>query len=823
MRIRVQLSFDAARLVGLVTHVSRGNVVRIARSRSLAALALVSGSVVFASAAQAATLAVDDDGVECPAAAYSSIQAAVDAARPGDTIAVCPGDYAEGTGAIGSNGLTIQKSLTIRGAGADLVRVTPKASTPVSGRILEDGTASLHNGVGDVVAVVGAPENPISVDISGITVDGHTPVGTPVVVEAGILYLDAEGTLDRDRVTHVVTSEADEAYNAIGGFRASQAGYGIAQSSNAILAPVDGTRLLTISNTRVDKYNRIGILVDGSRDETATPVVGSGAINRAALIGDQIVGRTECSNYAGSGNCATVGLLTTGPLFGQDGVRATSNARVTIVDSLISQNLVNGTGAPTRSTVSGSGTVTPNATNNANLRLGAGVRLQGAALNLLSSSVNLALSSIANSNIADNASGVLNLAADGTATLTGNPTATTSSRGNVLVAENNWWGLSYFRTTNPGPAIAPTDNPPVPENGVTGTATADSYTTSTGTVVSGSTSNSVDFFPFRSGAQADPFNGEYALTSAPLPANDAPPTLALQSDADAAAAGASVVLTADAADDFGVGSVRFYDGSKLLSSQRLGPFRQAVTIPAGAACGATKTYTVIAADSAGQTKSASTGVTVECAATPTPAPTVTQPATLADAPTISWLSTPTRIAAARTLGLSVKAPSGVKSVVVTLGLRTVCTTTQTAVLCRLAPTSADVGVRTLRAVVTDALGRSAEVATQVRVAKFAPRALSLTVTDTRVKGGKLRRTVTGTLKRPVAVTAADGCTGNVTVMLRRDGRTFLDQQVALSKSCSFTRSVTASRRTGGRVRFEVRASFPGNAVLTAITSSRRFH
>ena len=41
-------------------------------------------------AAQASTLLVDDDRVQCPSAAYTTIQAAVDAAAPGDTILVCP-------------------------------------------------------------------------------------------------------------------------------------------------------------------------------------------------------------------------------------------------------------------------------------------------------------------------------------------------------------------------------------------------------------------------------------------------------------------------------------------------------------------------------------------------------------------------------------------------------------------------------------------------------------------------------------------------------------------------------------------------------------
>ena len=44
------------------------------------------------------------------------------------------------------------------------------------------------------------------------------------------------------------------------------------------------------------------------------------------------------------GNCSSVGLTTTGPTFGQDGVRVVGGAKVSIKDSSITQNLVNGTG-----------------------------------------------------------------------------------------------------------------------------------------------------------------------------------------------------------------------------------------------------------------------------------------------------------------------------------------------------------------------------------------------------------------------------------------------------------------------------------------------
>ena len=55
-----------------------------------------------------ADLVVDDDGVQCPEATHANLQAAVDAAQPGDTLLVCPGSYS-GTVTIGAGktGLTL--------------------------------------------------------------------------------------------------------------------------------------------------------------------------------------------------------------------------------------------------------------------------------------------------------------------------------------------------------------------------------------------------------------------------------------------------------------------------------------------------------------------------------------------------------------------------------------------------------------------------------------------------------------------------------------------------------------------------------------------
>ena len=215
----------------------------------------------------------------------------------------------------------------------------------------------------------------------------------------------------------------------------------------------------------------------------------SGTINWGVITSSQIIGRTLCVNYAGTGSCNTPGLVTTGPLFGQDGLRVTAGSYATVDSTLLSQNLVNGTGAPVRGAD----------TNNANLNLAAGARFAGAKLTSYSTATGAVIHSfLTRSNIVDNAYGVLNLAADGTTTVTGNPNAGEfANNGNLLKAENNWWGVRNLGTlpVTPPPPISPTTNPPVPENPVNGTATAE-------TATGGTTSNSVDFFPYRSPARS---------------------------------------------------------------------------------------------------------------------------------------------------------------------------------------------------------------------------------------------------------------------------------------------------------------------------------
>ena len=151
-------------------------------------------------------------------------------------------------------------------------------------------------------------------------------------------------------------------------------------------------------------------------------------------------------------------------------MRVTAGASVQISGSTITSNLVHGQNAPI-------GTVlapTPNndpfvlgnhAENNQNLRLGAAVRLVGAAA-----------SSVTQSNITDNAFGILNTTLDGFLNNSAAPVA----------AQNDYWGLRVGSSSapiplpTPGPAVwsnptAPgaTFNPPIPENPVNGASAPD--------------------------------------------------------------------------------------------------------------------------------------------------------------------------------------------------------------------------------------------------------------------------------------------------------------------------------------------------------------
>ena len=757
------------------------------------ALTAAIGLLALAPQASAATLSVDDDGDECPSAPHSSVQDAIDAADPDDVIAICPGTYTEGSGSPGTNAVTINKDLTIRGAGADLVTIQPKRSTSSGGQIAA-GSPVIRDSVGNIVAAVGGSSVPITVEISGVSIRGNG-----VYSEVGLLFLDAQGSVERSRVTDVVTSEAASSFSEPGGFRSGNFGWGVAHVTAASSPPPSNpTRVLAMDKTRVDRFNRGGVLVSSATGDSP-PLTDSGVDNRLEMESSHVVGRIKCQNFPQDGNCTNPQWLSAGPLFGQDGVRVAGGASASIDESLIASNAVNGAGVPTRSTFNaGCTTLTPQTANNANLSLGSGIRLIGADA-----------STVSRTNLVDNSYAVVNLAADGTS-----PNAAVP-----LVAENNWWGANTCRGFSVGaplvgPAVSPAANPPFGENPVNGTPVVDP----TCTHAPQENSDTVDVCPYRPGPQSDSDLGEFLLSDAPIPVNDAAPTVDVAADDTEYDRGDVVSLTADAGDDFGVSSVRFFDGAVPIDSDSSAPYEQEFTIPNNAPCG-TRTFTAIATDSAGQTTSDSVSVEVvgpnNCEDPP-------------EAPDISFDDPPETIPQEGvTVTALPDAPEGVQEVEFFLGTRSVCTDTAGPdYTCLVQANGDEVGIQALRAVVTDNAAQTAEVAVAVEVEKFDADAISIKMHRERISDNRVRRTISGEIDLPDRVTANQACDGGtVALTVIRNGLTiFPSSQVALESDCSYALEFTIKEKKGDKPKpkYIVEAAFGGNSVLNPIDDSRRF-
>lgn len=148
------------------------------------------------------TLVVDDDGqgtaADCNAgtAAFTSIQAAVNAAAPGDTIFICPGTYNEQVVVTTSN-------LTIRGAGASMTILRPSAVNP-SGTDLNFGVP-----MRPILLV----DHAAGVTVSDLKIDGSSADGgtrgvancefPTIGAYVGIYYRDSSGKVEATHVTNM--------------------------------------------------------------------------------------------------------------------------------------------------------------------------------------------------------------------------------------------------------------------------------------------------------------------------------------------------------------------------------------------------------------------------------------------------------------------------------------------------------------------------------------------------------------------------------------------------------------------------------------------
>jgi parallel beta-helix repeat protein len=214
--------------------------------RALLIAALVAGFVLLRPApSRAATLLVDDDALQCPAAPYRRIQDAIDAASAADTIEVCPGTYAEQLRiGRGKDGLTLR-------------------ATVAQQAILRPPDALANLGSIGLVWVLGAT----NVTIEGLWIAGPFPLGACVASTLAGVIVEPGGSATVRRAYIADIRPADPALDRC------SLGYGVSVTAAGAQAAS-----VVVEESLIERYLTGGVLLDGSG--------ASGTVARNRLLGD---------------------------------------------------------------------------------------------------------------------------------------------------------------------------------------------------------------------------------------------------------------------------------------------------------------------------------------------------------------------------------------------------------------------------------------------------------------------------------------------------------------------------------------------------------
>lgn len=241
---------------------------------------------LFAPLAFSTTLVVGPKGVPCQNPGYNTIQSAVTAANPGDTIYICPALYSEQ--------VLVTKPLTLVGIAqqnVNRVLVQPAALTTVSS-------------FGFVAVITVA--NTTGVTISNIAVDAsnnNVSACTPGL--SGIHFYNASGVLDGVAVSGARLSVPTSCTTLFPGN-----GAGVQADGNTGTSPSN----ITVQNSSIHDFGRNGVLVIGPGEQVnivGNAIAGVGpsyGVNQfGVFLANGATGKVTGNNIT-QGHCGSMGI-----------------------------------------------------------------------------------------------------------------------------------------------------------------------------------------------------------------------------------------------------------------------------------------------------------------------------------------------------------------------------------------------------------------------------------------------------------------------------------------------------------------------------------
>jgi len=237
----------------------------------------------FAATSSAKTLIVGQPGTPCPNAQYTTITDAVNAANPGDVVAICPATYAEQ--------LIISKPLTLRGLTInDVGRV-----------LLQPALVANFGGLPFEAVIAVTNTKDVSVENLAIDASNNTVVGCAGAALAGIHYFNSSGRVENNAISGAQVANPQ----SCGLLPAS--GFGV-----QVDADQTGPFCVSIKNNSIHDYTRNGVFAIGSGvkvrvEHNSISGVGpsAGSFQFAVWVLNGAVGVIE-SNVITEGLCGTL-------------------------------------------------------------------------------------------------------------------------------------------------------------------------------------------------------------------------------------------------------------------------------------------------------------------------------------------------------------------------------------------------------------------------------------------------------------------------------------------------------------------------------------